>query len=83
MQRVVVIGDYSYYDSYVNCDSIQSESDIEKVISRNANSLPKAIEIYKSEYDKIYNEYKSARSKNIEEYIGSEVSINELEKFKS
>ena len=53
----------------------------------NSYSLEDAITLYENEYEKIFQDFRVSRSKrggiNIDEFIGKEVNIDDLQKFKA
>ena len=85
MERVVVIGDYSCYDSRISPDAIDRIGDESKVLTIVASSLEEAISIYENEYDRIFENFRITRSKrsgiNINEYIGNEVTLGDLKSY--
>ena len=85
MPRVVVIGDYSSYDREIKWDSIRSEADIPKAISRIADTLPSAMIKYETYYAEIFQSFRVSRGKtkglNIDEYIGKEVDAQSLKQY--
>ncbi len=87
MERVVVIGDYSSYARKITWDAMSKLGSDIAIFEAIASSLDKAITIYDERYTKIFEGYRVSRSKrggiNIDEYIGSEVEISELGKFKA
>jgi len=87
MARAVVIGDFSNYDKNVKWNSINSETKANVVLDRIAKSLSGAIDTYRVDYEKIYQDFRLSRSKrsgiNIDEFIGKEVSKGELDEYKA
>ena len=87
MPRVVVIGDYSCYESQITYDAIDRIGDESKVLGIISSSLKDSISMYKKEHDKAFQDFRVSRSKrngiNIDEYIGKEVSRNELQNFEA
>lgn len=86
MPRVVVIGDFSSYNSKIQWSSLDKENE-EIVLKRIAASLEEAMEIYKIHYQNIFENFRVSRGErnnlNIDEYIGKEVQEKELVKFLS
>ncbi|MEP5764753.1 MAG: hypothetical protein ABJ308_09165 [Halieaceae bacterium] len=86
MERVVVIGDYSHYESTITPSAMSTLGSDETIFSAISSSLESALDIYRDNYAKIYEDFRVTRSMrggiNIDEYIGPEVAISELEKFK-
>lgn len=87
MEGVVVISDYSSYDRKITWDAMSKlESDI-AIFEEKVSSLDKALVIYDERYPDIFEGFRVSRSKrngiNIDEYIGKEVMLNELQKFKA
>jgi hypothetical protein len=87
MPRVVVIGDYSSYKREITfkaIDTIGSESKVMEII---ANSLEQSILIYREHYTDIFEGFRKSRAIsrgiNIDDYIGKEVTSNELIKFEA
>lgn len=85
MKSVVVIGDYSHYESQITpnaIDTIGSESAALRIV---ADSLSNAVLQYEEKYDEIFQAFRVSRSQgggiNIDEYIGKEVSMEDLKKF--
>lgn len=83
MPRVVVIGDYSHWESTVMWDSIQSAADFEIVFGKISRSLPVAVSRLDAELPSILSEYKKARDRTtrIEDFIGPEATVESLEEF--
>ena len=86
MERVVVIGDYSNYDRRIKWDAIDKLGG-EKVFEIIAASLKNAIDLYSQDYKKIFQDFRVSRSKgnriNIDEYIGKELKIEDLKKYRA
>jgi len=87
MDRVVVIGDYSNYESQITPSAIDKIGCETKVLELIACSLEEAIGLYEEEYKKILQDFRVSRSRrggiNIDEYIGKEVNIDDLQKFRA
>ena len=87
MFRVVVIGDYSNYESQITTNAIDKIGSETKVLEMIAATLKNAINIYENEYEKIYQDFRISRSRrggiNIDEYIGKELKMDDLKKYKS
>lgn len=85
MPRVVVVGDYASYDNRIDYDAMDKFHDESEVFELISSSLDKAISVYESSYDKILINFirnrKESRGINVEDYIGNEVSRDELSKF--
>ena len=85
MPRVVIIGDYSSYDREIKWDSIKSEGDIQKTLSRIAETLSSAMIKYESYYTDIFQDFRVSRGRrngiNIDEYIGKEVDEESLRQY--
>jgi hypothetical protein len=83
MPRVVVIGDFAYFDSSITWDAIRSESDFEVIFARIRDSLPTAVSELEIEYPKIFDRFRKSRGKNIkiDDYIGSEADIETLKNY--
>ncbi len=85
MPRVVVIGDFSYWDAAITWDAIRAESDFETVLARIRDALPSAVSRVESEYPNLFDEFRKSRGKNIEidDYIGKEADIDALRKYRA
>lgn len=85
MERVVVIGDYSNYEKRITPDAIDEIGSDIKVLKIIASSLKDGIALYKTEYERIFQDFRVSRSKrggiNIDEYIGKELRIDDLDNF--
>jgi hypothetical protein len=85
MPRVVVIGDYSSYDREIKKDSIRSEGDIQKTLSRIAETLSSAMAKYEAYYTEIFQSFRVSRGQrpgiNIDEFIGKEVDEESLRQY--
>jgi hypothetical protein len=68
--------------TYDAIDRIGSETKVLEIIS---SSLEDSISLYEKEYDRIFQDFRASRGKrngiNIDEYIGKEVSRDELQRF--
>jgi len=87
MERIVVIGDYSSYERRITTsamDCLENENEVFTII---ASTLKNALQTYNEKYDDIYENYRVSRGRrsgiNIDEYIGNEVKLSELHKFKA
>jgi hypothetical protein len=85
MPRVVVIGDFSYWEPSVTWDAIRAESDLEVVFTRVKVSLPGAVARVEGEYARLLSEFRRSRSErvSIDDYIGEEVVTDALEKYRA
>jgi hypothetical protein len=85
MPRVVVIGDFSYWNPSVTWDSIRSESDFEVVFTRIQVSLPGAVARVEDEYARLLDDFRKSRGERIsvDDYIGEEAAIGALEKYRA
>ncbi len=85
MPRVVVIGDYSHWDSVVTWDSIRSDADFEVVYGRIRDSLPNATSRLEAEFPSLLSEFRKTRNQRIQidDYIGQEVTIDSLKRFRA
>ncbi len=85
MPRVVVIGDFSYWNSFITWDAINAESSFETVFTKIADSLPTAVSRVESEYPNLVDRYKKSRNKTIriDDYIGIEADIDALKKYRA
>jgi hypothetical protein len=85
MPRIVVIGDYSHWDSAVTWDAIRSDSDFQVVYGRIRDSLPDAVSRLEAEFPSLLSEFKMTRGHRvqIDEYIGQEATIDSLEKYRA
>jgi len=85
MERVEVIGDYSNYESQITPSAIGQIGSDQKVFKIIVQSLKNAIIKYENNYDEIFQNFRISRSQrsgiNIDQYIGKEVSINDLKDF--
>ena len=86
MKRVVVIGDYSNYKKEITWNAIDKMGS-EKVLQIIAGSLDDAIALYSKDYKSIYQDFRISRAKanriNIDDYIGKEAYIEELQKYRA
>lgn len=85
MTRVVVIGDYSHWDSGVTWNAIRSDSDFDVVYGRIRDSLPDAVARLDAEFPSLLSAFKNTRGHRvqIDEYIGQEATIDSLEKYRA
>ena len=87
MERVVVIGDYSSYDRKITWDAMNKLGSDIAIFEAIASSLNNALAIYDESYTKIFEGFRVSRSKrngiNIDDYIGKEATLNDLNKFKA
>lgn len=87
MERVVVIGDYSNYEESITYSAMSSLGSDVAIFEAIAESLKEALKIYTEEYENIFQDFRVSRNKgggiNIDEYIGAEVEITDLQKFKA
>jgi hypothetical protein len=85
MERVVVVGDYSCYMNQITYDAIDRVGSETKVLEIISSSLEDSISLYEKVYDSIFQDFRASRGKrneiNIDEYIGKEVSRDELQRF--
>lgn len=56
MDRVVVIGDYSNYESQITPNAIDKIGDDKKVLKLIADSIEDAIRLYENEYEKVFQD---------------------------
>ena len=87
MPRVVVIGDYSFYESQITYDAIDRIGDESEVLRVISSSLSNSITKYEQDNDRAFQEFRVSRSKrngiNIDDYIGAEISRDDLRKFEA
>lgn len=87
MKRVVVIGDYSNYEGTITHSAMATLGSDVAIFETVALSLKDALQTYNEKYVEIYHDFRVSRSKrggiNIDDYIGSEVELFELQKFKA
>jgi hypothetical protein len=87
MERVVVIGDYSNYDERITYSAMSSLGSDVAIFEAIAESLKDALKMYKEKYQEIFRDFRVSRSArggiNIDEYIGAEVGLADLQKFKA
>lgn len=85
MPRVVVIGDFSYWDQSVTWDSIRAESDFDVVFGRVQVALPDAVARLEEEYGRLLADFRRSRDQrvNIDDYVGEEVTVDALEKYRA
>ena len=87
MERVVVIGDYSSYDRRITWDAMSKLGSDIAIFEVIASTLDNALAIYDKSYAKIFEGFRVSRSKrngiNIDDYIGKEAVLNDLNKFKA
>ena len=87
MERVVVIGDYSNYDERITYSAMSTLGSDIAIFEAIASSLKGALNTYNEKYSEFYQDFRLSRSKsggiNIDEYIGEEVELSELQKYKA
>ena len=87
MDRVIVIGDYSCYMDQVTYDAIDKIGSESKVLELISSSFEESISIFEKDYDRIFHDFRLSRSRrngiNIDEYIGKEVSRDELQRYEA
>jgi len=87
MERVVVIGDYSNYDERITYSAMSTLGSDIAIFEAIASSLKGALNAYNEKYSEFYQDFRVSRSKrggiNIDEYIGEEVELSELQKYKA
>ena len=87
MDRVVVIGDYSCYMDRVTHDAIDKIGSESKVLELISSSFEESVSVFAKEYDRIFQDFRITRSRrngiNIDEYIGKEVSRDELQRYET
>jgi hypothetical protein len=81
MERVVVVGDYSCYMNQITYDAIDRVGSETKVLEIISSSLEDSISLYEKVYDSIFQDFRASRGKRNDEYIGKEVSRDELQRF--
>src|SRR5688572_5177379 len=85
MPRVVVIGDFSYWEPSVTWDSIRSHGDFEVVFARIEASLAGSVARVEEEYARLLDVFRRSRGErlSIDDYIGKEATIDALEKYRA
>ena len=87
MERVVVIGDYSNYDEKITYSAMSTLGSDIAIFEAIALSLKDALKTYNEKYQEIYQDFRVSRSNrggiNIDEYIGAEVKLSDLQKFRA
>tara|TARA_R110002124_G_C8951432_1_gene513350 strand:+ start:1086 stop:1553 length:468 start_codon:yes stop_codon:yes gene_type:complete len=87
MERVVVIGDYSNYEERITYSAMSSLGSDVAIFEAIAESLKGALKTYTVKYKEIFQDFRVSRSKrggiNIDKYIGAEVGLADLQKFKA
>ena len=87
MERIVVIGDYSNYDERITYSAMLTLGSDIAIFEAIASSLKDALNVYNEKYSEFYQDFRVSRSKrsgiNIDEYIGEEVELSELQKYKA
>lgn len=82
-----MIGDYSSYDHQISSKAMSKLGGDTAVFKVIANSLDNALAIYDNCYAKIFEDFRVSRNKanrvNIDDYIGKEVVLSDLKKFKA
>lgn len=83
MPRIVVIGDFSYWDSEVTWNAIGSKSDFDTVFARIRDSIPAAVDCVEVEYPNVLESFRKSRNipTKIDEYLGKEVELADLEHY--
>ena len=70
--------------TYDAIDKIGSES---KVLEQISSSFEESVSVFTKEYDRIFQDFRITRSRrngiNIDEYIGKEVSLDELQRYET
>ncbi|OIQ90478.1 hypothetical protein GALL_276170 [mine drainage metagenome] len=83
MPRVVVLGDYSYWDRSVTWDAIGPGSDFGSVLTRIQVSLPVALARVEEEYPRIVEDLRNkwAPRDTVDYLLGKEVALDALENY--